>query len=296
MLSVFLKQHGDYSSERCFSQLTTLKMGGRIAHFVAPYNKEDLLCILEYLHNENIEYKIIGNGSNLICGSSFYDGVVISLMNLNSYRLDGDILTADAGVRVPYLAQIMARNGMSGLEFASGIPGTVGGLVFMNAGAYKGEIADILIDADILKDGNIVTMTNKEMDFSYRYSIIRSHPDWTILSCRFKMTKGVAQEIIALMDERFGRRKSSQPLEYPSAGSTFRNPESLAAWKLIDGIGYRGIRHNGIQVSQKHSNFLINTGSGTAEDYLALVEEIQNKVYETYGIELHMEAERFHCE
>lgn len=295
MIEDFLKQHGEYSQDKYFKDLTTLKMGGHIKHFVMPNSVDDLKAIIDYLKSNKTMFKVIGNGSNLICGESEYDGVVICLKKINSYEISNDEIYVEAGVMVPALANSLAKQGLSCLEFAAGIPGTMGGLVYMNAGAYKGEMADVINEVLVLKDNELVWMKNDECNFAYRRSIFQEHPHWLIIAAKLKLTKKDHELISDLMQDRLSRRKQTQPLDMPSAGSCFRNPEGTFAWKLIDSLGYRGVNRNGICVSEKHSNFIVNTGSGTAEDYLAIALEIQDKVKEKYGIKLVMEVEKFNC-
>ncbi|MBQ1566731.1 MAG: UDP-N-acetylmuramate dehydrogenase [Erysipelotrichaceae bacterium] len=295
MIAQFLKQHGEYHDDKTFKDLTTLKMGGHIRHFIVPHSIDDLVIIVNYLKTNRISYKIIGNGSNLVCGESEYDGVVISLRKLDSYEINNDELYAEAGVMVPLLASNLAKQGYSALEFAAGIPGCIGGLVYMNAGAYKGSMSDIIKETLVLKDGELIWLNNDEMDFSYRHSILQDHPRWAIVAAKINLTRKDSQEILDLMADRLRRRKETQPLEMASAGSCFRNPEGTFAWKLIDGIGYRGKKVNGICVSEKHSNFIVNEGGGTADDYLGVVYQIIDGVKEKYGIKLVMEVEKFNC-
>ena len=295
MIEDFLKQHGDYSNNKCFKDLTTLKMGGPIAHFVVPNSFDDLKEIIEFLKANKIIFKVLGNGSNLICGESQFNGVVISLKKLNAYEISNEEVYVEAGVMAPMLANVLAKQGLSCLEFAAGIPGTIGGLVYMNAGAYKGEIGDVLNEVLVLKDNEFVWMKKEECNFSYRHSVFHDHPRWVIIAAKLKLVKKSNEIIEDLMNDRLQRRKQTQPLEMPSAGSCFRNPENGFAWKLIDSIGYRGVCKNGVCVSEKHSNFIVNTGSGTAEDYLGIAYEIQDKVKEKYGIKLVMEVEKFNC-
>ena len=295
MIAQFLKQHGEYHDDKTFKDLTTLKMGGHIRHFIVQHSIDDLVIIVNHLTTNRISYKIIGNGSNLVCCESEYDGVVISLWKLDSYEINNDELYAEAGVMVPLLANNLAKQGYSALEFAAGIPGCIGGLVYMNAGAYKGSMSDIVKETLVLKDGELIWLNNDEMDFSYRHSILQDHPHWAIVAAKINLTRKDSQEILDLMADRLRRRKETQPLEMASAGSCFRNPEGTFAWKLIDGIGYRGKKVNGICVSEKHSNFIVNEGGGTADDYLGVVYQISDGVKEKYGIKLVMEVEKFNC-
>ena len=295
MIEEFLSKYGDYSNEKYFKDLTTLKMGGHIKHFVMPNSFDDLKTIVEFLKTNKILFKVLGNGSNLVCGESEFDGVVISLKKINSYEISNDEVYVEAGVMAPALANILAKQGLSCLEFAAGIPGSMGGLIYMNAGAYKGEMADVIKEVLVLKDNEFVWMKNEECNFSYRHSIFHDHPRWVVLAAKLKLIKKSNEIIEDLMADRLNRRKKTQPLDMPSAGSCFRNPDDNYAWKLIDGINYRGVCVNGVCVSEKHSNFIVNTGDGTAEDYLNIAYQIQDKVKEKYGIKLVMEVEKFNC-
>lgn len=295
MIKEFLQEHGEYHDDKSFKDLTTLKMGGPIAHFVMPNNVDDLNIIVNYLKTNKILFKIIGNGSNLVCGESEYDGVVISLKKLDSYEIDNDELYVEAGVLVPMMANYLAKEGYSALEFAAGIPGCIGGLVYMNAGAYKGSMSDVVKEVLVLKDGHLIWMSNDELDFSYRHSIFQDHPHWVVVAAKIALTRKNSKEILDLMNDRYRRRKETQPLDMPSAGSCFRNPENTFAWKLIDEIGYRGLKINDVCVSEKHSNFIVNTGNGTADDYLGIVYKIIDEVKEKYNIKLVMEVEKFNC-
>lgn len=295
MIQEFLMSHGDYRSDRSFKELTTIKMGGKIAHYVEPLCIDDLVEIIKYLKERSIIFKVIGNGSNIVAGSNDFDGVVIGLKHFDNYEIENNELYVEAGVLAPYLALNLAKEGLSGFEFASGIPGTIGGLVYMNAGAYKKEMSDILTEVLVLKDNETVWLKKEECNFSYRHSIFQEHPRWQIIAAKFKLGEKDPSEIKALMDERLQRRKQTQPLDMPSAGSVFRNPEGTFAWKFIDELGLRGHELNDVQVSTKHSNFIVNKGNGKSEDFLKIVYEIQRQVEEKYDVKLIMEVEKFNC-
>ena len=295
MIKEFLSLHGDYDDNKYFKELTTIKMGGKIAHYVEPYNIEDLQQIIAYLKTNHLDYKILGNGSNLIVGSSEYEGVVISLKHFDNFQINDDNVYVEAGVLAPYLANKLASKGYSGFEFASGIPGSIGGLLYMNAGAYKSDMSSIVQEVLVYKNQELVWMKKDELKFSYRYSIFQEHPHWVAVACKLSLTKTNSQEIFALMSERLERRKNTQPLDKSSAGSVFRNPENAAAWKFIDELGYRGYELNGVQVSNKHSNFIVNNGGGKAEDFLKIAYKIQEETLAKYGVKLIMEVEKLNC-
>ena len=295
MIGKFLKNHGDYRTDLSFKELTTIKMGGKIEHFIQPYNVDELIHIYNYIKENNIEYKVIGNGSNLVCGQKPFDGIVISLKHFDDYRVDGEELYVESGVLAPYLAQVLADEGLSGFEFASGIPGTIGGLIYMNAGAYKKETKDILSEVIILDDGIKKTISIKELNFGYRSSCFQNNPKVIIIGARFRLKKTNKQEIIDLMEDRFKRRRATQPLDKFSAGSCFRNCDNYYVWELIDKIGYRGHKENGVEVSNKHPNFIINNGDGTAVDFIKITADIKQKVKEEFNIDLIEEVEKFNC-
>lgn len=295
MIEEFLMSHGDYKNDKTFKEITTIKMGGKIAHYVEPLCIDDLIEIVKYLKDRSIAFKVIGNGSNIVAGSNDFDGVVINLKHFDNYEIENNELYVEAGVLAPYLALNLAKEGLSGFEFASGIPGTIGGLVYMNAGAYKKEISDIISEVLVLKDNETVWLSKEECKFSYRHSIFQDHPRWQVIAARFKLEEKDPAEIKALMDERLQRRKATQPLDMPSAGSVFRNPEGSFAWKYIDELGLRGFSLNGVQVSNKHSNFIVNMGDGKSEDFLKIVYDIQRRAYEKYDLKLIMEVEKFNC-
>ncbi len=295
MLSDFLSQYGEYHNDLYFKDLTTIRMGGHIAHFIYPNTIDDVQHIVRYLRSEHIDFKVIGNGSNLVCGESEYEGVVICLKKIDGYEINGEQVYAEAGVKAPLLANVLAKNGLSGFEFAGSIPGDVGGLLYMNAGAYKSDMSAVVDEVLVLKKDELVWMKKDELEYAYRSSIFQRHPHWVVLACRMSLVKKDSDEIFDLMNDRLERRKASQPLDKASCGSCFRNPEADFAWKYIDEMGYRGYKLNGIEVSEKHSNFIVNNGGGTAADFLKVVYEIQEKAKEKYGIKLIMEVEKFNC-
>lgn len=295
MIGKFLKNHGDYRTDLSFKELTTIKMGGKIEHFIQPYNIEELISIYNYIKDNNIEYKIIGNGSNLVCGQKPFDGIVISLRHFNNYKINEEELYVESGVLAPYLAQILADEGLSGFEFASGIPGTIGGLIYMNAGAYKKETKDIISKVIVLDDGVKKELDIKELNFGYRSSCFQDNHNIIIIGAKFKLKKSKKEAIIELMEDRFKRRRATQPLDKFSAGSCFRNGNDYYVWELIDKIGYRGHKENGVEVSSKHPNFIINNGDGTANDFIKITTDIKKKIKEEFNIDLIEEVEKFNC-
>lgn len=289
-----LSSFAEVKTNMSFKTLTTLRIGGNAAYVVYPSDVIALHSIVKYLNENDIPYKIFGKGSNILCSDDDYNGVIIRLDNhFDRAYFDGDEIVAQAGCSIITLAYEAMKKGLTGLEWASGIPGTLGGCVYMNAGAYKASMKDIIEEVLVLKDNELVWMNKEDCRFAYRHSVFQDHHDWIVLAAKLKLAQGDIHEIRDLMDQRKERRMNSQPLNYPSAGSVFRNPEEASAWSLIDGIGYRGYSNGGAMVSDKHVNFIVNNNNATGKDFLGLVEDIQFKVKEKYGIDLIMEVEKF---
>ena len=276
------------------SKMTTLRIGGVARYVVYPENTLSLQGVMNKLNQNHIPYKVIGKGSNLLCSDEPYDGVIIRLDRYlcNAY-FDNEHLVAEAGCSIIALSYEAMKNELSGLEFASGIPGTVGGVTFMNAGAYKSSMADVIDSVSVYHDGKIEWIQNADCGFSYRTSIFQKHPDWIILAVKMTLQKGDQKEIRELMDSRRERRMNSQPLDKHSAGSIFRNPEEIPAWKLIEGAGFRGKRIGDAVVSEKHVNFIVNENHASAKDFITLVTDVQKAVKDKYDIDLYMEVEKF---
>ena len=290
------KNLGTYKENVSLKTLTTYKTGGNVKLVVFPNSVESLKEILKYIKDNNIKFKVFGNGSNILASSRDYDGVIIKLNNLNALKHDGEYLEVEAGYNFALLANQISKEGYSGLEFACGIPATVGGAVYMNAGAYLSDVSNVLTKVDILDENfNVRTIENKDLDFSYRHSIFMEK-NWIVLKAYFNLEKGNKEEIIKLIEDRKNRRFSSQPLDYPSAGSVFRNPEGNYAGKLIEDSNLKGYTHGGGQISDKHANFIINKNNATAEDIKYLMDLAKEKVKENYGIDLHVEQELFNWE
>ncbi|MCI5774668.1 MAG: UDP-N-acetylmuramate dehydrogenase [Erysipelotrichaceae bacterium] len=277
-----------------FKTLTTLRIGGTAAYVAYPENMVALQALVEAIIKLDLPFKVFGKGSNILCGDGYYPGVIIILdRHFDDFYFDDDKVIAQAGCSIIALAYAAMKKGLSGLEWASGIPGTLGGCLYMNAGAYKSCMKDIVSEVLVLQDGHFNWLTVDECEFAYRKSIFQQHADWIILACRLQLAQGDMEKISSLMDDRKQRRMATQPLNYPSAGSVFRNPEAHSAWSLIDGIGYRGKKVGGAMVSEKHVNFIVNSDGATCADFLELVKQIQAQVKEKYDVELIMEVEKF---
>ena len=263
---------------------TTFRVGGPARALVEPGSAEDVKSVVEFCKSEQIPYYIVGNGSNLLVSDKGYDGVIIHLFkNMSAMRIEGNKVYVQAGALLSKVAVQAGRKGLTGMEFASGIPGTIGGALVMNAGAYGGEMKDVLTSVEYLAaDGNIVEVPAAELDLSYRHSIFEENGG-CILSATFRLKKGDAASIKARMDELMQKRIDKQPLDKPSAGSTFKRPAGAFAAALIDQCGLRGYRHGGAAVSEKHCGFVVNLGGATCADVLALCDEVRSIVKEKTG-------------
>ncbi len=270
---------------------TTFRVGGAAALFVTPSGIDELSRTILVCEKKDIPYFILGNGSNILVSDKGFDGLVIRLYNtLDLVEIDGDIISAGCGVMLSRLANEAKNNGLSGLEFASGIPGTLGGALFMNAGAYGGEMKDVVIDVTLMdKQGRVRTVKGSMMEFGYRTSRLYNTGEIAV-SARFKLVTRPVVEIEEQMKELNARRREKQPLEYPSAGSTFKRPEGYFAGKLIEDSGLRGFAIGDAMVSDKHCGFIINKGKATAGDIMKLIGYVKKKVYEDSGVELKPEV------
>lgn len=289
-----LEQYCTIEYDKSFKTLTTFKIGGIARYVLYPNDEFSLKSILDILNENNLSYKVFGHGSNLLCADDVYDGFIIKLTrNMSNFYFADNELIAQAGCSIISLAYKASEKSLSGLEFAGGIPGTLGGCIFMNAGAYNSSMSDLVDSVKVMRNNEIVWLTNAQCQFGYRSSIFLNNPDWIILEVKLKLKEGNTNDIKKLMKNRQKRRMESQPLNYPSAGSTFRNIGDIFAWKLIDEIGFRGKTIGGAAVSEKHTNFIINKGNAKARDVIALSDQIIDIVKNKYGIEMIMEVEKF---
>lgn len=272
------------------SRHTTFQVGGEAACLIDISSEEELVKLLRYLNLIEIPYFILGNGSNLLVSDKGYDGVILRIgSRMSDIRVEGGRITAQAGALLSRVAGAACENGLTGLEFASGIPGSLGGAVVMNAGAYDGEMKMVVESVRIMnKEGEILILDNDSMEFSYRNSIIRNRP-FVVLEAVLKLQAGEPEEIKAKMAGFSAKRKEKQPLEYPSAGSTFKRPEGYYAGKLIMDAGLRGFRIGSAQISEKHCGFVINLGNAQACDIYELIQEVQERVEEQFGVTLERE-------
>ena len=279
--------------DECMKNHTTSKVGGNVKFVLLPKTAKTLSETIKYLNVIQYPYYIMGNGSNVLVKDSGYNGAIIKLKD-NFAKIDVDVdncyLKAEAGALLSKIAKCAYDESMTGFEFAAGIPGTLGGAVTMNAGAYGGEMQDIIMEVTVMdRAGNIDVKTKEEMKFAYRHSIVMDE-DLIVLSAIMELKAGNKEDIKEMMDDLAFRRRDKQPLEYPSAGSTFKRPEGYFAGKLIMDAGLRGYRVGGAMVSEKHCGFVVNADNATAEDVLQVISDVKAKVFEQFGVVLEEEV------
>ena len=270
---------------------TSFRIGGPAKRMAFPETREQLVLLTGFLQEAGVDPLLIGNGTNLLVADEGLDTVVIDTSaKLSHIELTGEgEITADAGVSLAKLALFAWKSGLMGLEFAHGIPGTLGGGVVMNAGAYGGELKDVVTKVTALYPDGVKVLKPAELDFSYRHSVF-STGEGIVLGAKLKLEPGDKDAIKAKMDELMARRKASQPLELPSAGSTFKRPTGYFAGPLIEGCRLKGCRVGGAEVSPKHAGFVVNVGGATCADVLALIEKVQKTVYDAHGVMLEPEV------
>lgn len=272
------------------AEFTSFKVGGPADDLIIPRTKDAFVDLLSAVKNFGIRHLILGNGSNILFSDKGYRGAVILTTALRSYSIKGTMIYADCGVPLGALSVAAASAGLTGLEFAYGIPGTLGGAVYMNAGAYGGEMKDVLQSSICLDpDGNLCEFSAEEHSFGYRSSVYQSG-EYAILSAALSLKQGAPDEINAKMKDFMSRRREKQPLEYPSAGSTFKRYPGFYTGKLIEDAGLKGFTVGGAKVSEKHAGFVINTGSATSADILAVIEHIKETIEQKNGIMLECEV------
>ncbi|MEG2351283.1 MAG: UDP-N-acetylmuramate dehydrogenase [Bacilli bacterium] len=286
------KSIGNYSLNVKLSTLTSYKVGSEASVIVYPKNVLKLVALLNKLKQDNIKHKVIGRGSNLIFSDKRYEGVIIKLDHFNNINIKDTVVKVGSGVSLIKLAYKVAKENLTGLEFASGIPGTIGGAVFMNAGAYKSDMGYIVSEVKVLTpDLEIKTLYNKDLNYKYRSSFLKDNPNYVCIEATLVLKKGKKDAIMDLIETRRQKRLLNQPLEYPSAGSVFRNPVDDFAGKLIEDCNLKNYKIGGAMVSAKHANFIINTGKATANDIKSLIDYVHDKVKEKTSVDLKIEQE-----
>lgn len=266
------------------------KVGGPADVLLLPTNVDQVLDTIDICKNKNIPYYIIGNGSNLLVKDGGIRGVVIKLRGLSGISVNGTKIKAGAGVKLKEVSDKALDCSLTGFEFACGIPGSVGGAVFMNAGAYGGEIKNVIVEAEVIdKEGNFITLNKENLTFGYRTSNIKEN-GYIVVSATFDLEVGEEAKVRDVMSDLTHKREEKQPLEYPSAGSTFKRPEGYFAGKLIQDAGLKGFSIGGAAVSSKHSGFVINKGNATAQDVLDVIKHVQDEVKKQFGVNLETEV------
>lgn len=271
---------------------TTFRVGGPADYMVLPHTEEEIRKVCALCKEVDLPWFVMGNGSNLLVSDEGYRGLILCIYkNFQGIEQKGNILSVKAGTMLSSVSHAAKEAGLSGMEFASGIPGTLGGAVRMNAGAYGGEMKDVVIKAVVLtKTGEVRTLSGEELDFGYRRSAVKEQ-EYLVLSADLALKQGVKEEIQEQMQELKKKRVKKQPLEFPSAGSTFKRPEGYFAGKLIMDAGLRGYTVGGAQVSEKHCGFVINKGDASAADIVQLMQDVQEKVQKQFGVHLEPEVQ-----
>ncbi|WNS77083.1 UDP-N-acetylmuramate dehydrogenase [Bacillus sp. DTU_2020_1000418_1_SI_GHA_SEK_038] len=284
---------GKIKEQEPLANHTTMKIGGPADLFIEPSSVENIIKTVEILHKYNVKWTAIGRGSNLLISDLGIEGAVIKLgSGLSHMEINESELTVGGGYSIVSLSTQISRKGLSGLEFASGIPGSVGGAVYMNAGAHGSDISKILTKAHILfEDGKVEWLSNEEMEFSYRTSVLQKKRPGIVIEAVFQLQPGDKNKIFEEMQRNKDYRKETQPWNYPCAGSIFRNPLPNYAGKLIEDAGLKGYSIGGAKVSDMHGNFIVNTGNAKAADVLALIQHIKEKIHEKYTIKIETEVE-----
>ena len=284
-------KNSDVLENEALKQYSFTKTGGNADILVRVKSEEDFQNIIKYSNDNDIDLTILGNGSNVLISDTGIRGIVVITSELNTITLSEDnILTCYAGTTLKELADFCIENSLTNLEFSCGIPGSVGGAIFMNAGAYGGEMKEVVQKVEVFtRNGEKKIYTNEEMQFSYRHSVIQETKE-IISKVYFKMDKGNKEEIVAKVEDLNKQRSDKQPLEYPSCGSVFKRPEGYFAGKLIQDAGLQGLTVGGAQVSKKHAGFMVNVNNATCEDYKNLIKKVQKKVLENSGVELECEV------
>lgn len=271
---------------------TTFQIGGKCIALIEPKKVEDIIEAIKICRENNLKFFVIGNGSNLLVPDDGYNGVIIKIKSeFSNIQVEGECLITQSGAKLSEVYTVAYENSLTGFEFASGIPGTIGGAIFMNAGAYGGEIKDIVESVEVLDLDNyeVKELKNEELEFSYRKSIIQ-RKNYIVLTIKLRLKKGNKEEINAVYEDLRKKRNSKQPLNFGSAGSTFKRPEGHFASKLIEDAGLKGYHINDAWVSEKHSGFIVNKGNASYKEVMELIEYVQKVVFEKFEVKLETEV------
>jgi len=286
-----MKKFGEVLYNEDLKKYNTYKIGGKSKYIIKPYNINNLIDLIKYLKKEKIKYFILGKGSNVILPDENYDGAIILLDKLNAIEYKNNIVEVEAGCTLNYFINQVVEKGLQGLEKFYGIPGSVGGAIFQNAGCFGSSICDNIISVTYIEDEKIKEIKKEDCLFDYRSSIFKQTKNKIIVKCKFLLAPGNPQEMKKIIKENTKKRIESQPLEYPNAGSVFRNPIGHYAGKVIEDANLKNYNINDAYVSEKHANFIINKGNASSNDIKELISYIQDKVYIEEKIELELEQE-----
>lgn len=286
-----MKEYGILKENVSLKNYNTYKIGGKVKYLIKPYDINNLILLLDYLKTNKINYFIIGKGSNIILPDQDYNGAIILLDNLSKISIKDNYVNVESGISLNNFILKLVNENIKGLENLCGIPGTLGGAVVQNAGCYNSTISDYLESVTYLENGIIKTIKKDECNFEYRNSIFKKNKNLIVLSCTFKLEKGNKEDMLSIIKEHNLKRKNTQPLLYPNAGSVFKNPINNSAGKLIDELGLKNYHINDAYISEKHANFIINKGNAKSKDIINLIKYIKKEVKNKYDIDLELEQE-----
>lgn len=282
--------HSTIKIDEPLNKYTYTKTGGPADVYITVHDARDVKTVVEYCHKSNISLTYLGNGSNIIIRDGGIRGVVLNLLELDTMSVDDNVITVGSGCPIIEVSRYARDLSLTGLEFACGIPGSIGGAIYMNAGAYGGEVKDCLLEATVIDPaGEVLTLSNEELTLDYRKSAIQEN-NYVVIEAKFKLEQGDLDNISAMMDDLTNRRENRQPLEYPSCGSVFQRPPGNFAGKLIQDAGLQGHRIGGVEVSKKHAGFMVNVDHGTASDYESLISHVQDVIFEKFNVQLNREV------
>jgi len=286
-----MEKFGEVLYNEDLKKYNTYKIGGKVKYIVKPNSINNLIKLIDYFKVENIKYKVLGKGSNVILPDEDFNGAIILLDKINKINLKNNTVEVEAGCKLNYLINYLVDNNLRGLERIYGIPGTVGGAIFQNAGCNGTTISDKILSVTYIENGKICELTKEDCLFDYRSSIFKRDKNKIIIKCKFLLRQGNPQEMKKIIRDNTQKRNDSQPLEYPNAGSVFRNPIGYYAGKIIEEANLKNYNINDAYVSEKHANFIINKGNATSKDIKDLIKYIQKEVYVKEKIELELEQE-----